>query len=149
MYTYGLVERDPTAALGAGVFHLMRAGESIYSCDVITGGSILDPHTYGGITPPVIWSMVERIEINWVNFPAARIYPLDEVLFRSEYPRRSIALDGVPFMIHAMGRSTGCVGPAHTDWELFSYMLNHVWDSQGGLIIRIRDTAPGYFTGDG
>lgn len=142
---HALVQRDPSAEKGAGVLFLMRGNDAFYSCDVITGGSELDPHVYGGITPPVGWIMIEPIDTT-ATFPRAVILPKFPDSFERDYPDRTYKINDTPFMIHAMGRSTGCIGPSHSDWEVLSMMLNRAYQENGGFLeVRVEDTIEGYF----
>jgi len=66
---------------------------------------------YGGPTPPLTWVMVETIETrshpkSGSTFPFARIIPVGD---KDQYHKRTFDLGTYPFMIHAAGRSTGCI----------------------------------------
>ena len=137
------IERDPFSLYGAGEAILIQNEEAVGSWPVITGGKEHDSKKYGGVTPPIKWDMIERIEKRghpdgrvWEH---AKIYPVDPKDIEV-YKNRTFSLDCVPFMIHAMGRSTGCIGPRHVYWKDFRDELNRAWEENGGsLIIDVVD----------
>ena len=115
------VYRDKLETFGPGFMILMRGEEGIEKWDVITGGEQLNPREFGGITPPITFTVQE--EIAYRDHPAtrrgkmtmARIYPTFEEKV-NDYNKRTFDLFGpsdYPFMVHPgskrVGSSTGCI----------------------------------------
>lgn len=110
-YYYAEVEKTPNT--NRGTLSLYKDDDILEEWEVVTGGKILDPYKYGGTTPPIEWVMVEKIERRrhpnsgtvWVF---GRIVPAEDE-YRKMFRKRSFGLENWPFMIHAAGRSTGCI----------------------------------------
>ena len=131
-----VVYRDKTKEKGAGVVKLVNEEEEVLGqWECITGGSKLDPEEYGGLTPPIVWNMVEAIEYRQHpqghKMTMARIYPMDRDDIET-YKNRTFALDAVPFMIHHAGSSTGCI--AVYDFEDCKKAINQAWIDNGGYL---------------
>ena len=139
-----LIARDHTKEKGPGTAFLMLGDSILDSWDVITGGSELNPKAYGGITPPILWRMVERIEKRrhpkGHTMTMARLYPWLEEQKEEYVPPRTVDLEGVPFMTHGMGWSSGCVGPDYSELDSYAEALNDAFDmNDGQLIFDVRD----------
>jgi len=139
---YVQVVRDRTQPKGPGKIRVMDEDDQVVGeWDCITGGGRLDPTEYGGVTPPIGYNMVEMIESRkhpkGHTMTMARIYPLD----RDDvglYGNRTFQLDGWPFMIHAAGSSTGCIGVVQ--WREARRVINEAWIANGGYLeIEVRE----------
>ena len=141
-YTAEVIRKDK-APNGAGVLTLYQDGEAIRSWDCITGGSQLDPHAYGGVTPPIFWEMIEPIQMRTLTesnqrLEMARIVPCyaEEA---AQYPKRTFdRLENDPFMIHVAGRSTGCIAVLSSVWRDCVSDLNSAWQAnKGSLVVHV------------
>lgn len=126
---------------GPGVFALFKDNELIYDCEVITGGSVLDSHEYGGLTPEVDWVMIENIQrrrhpSTGRIFEMARLIPLAPGF--EKFKKRTIDIMGYPFMTHGMGISTGCPGPLHRYFPRYKRELNEARE-EGAFPICVRN----------
>lgn len=133
------VFRDRNREFGPGKLLVMCDEESIAEFECITGGKERNPKKYGGLTPPIEWTVTEKIEHR--DHPAhirgamsmARIYPAYEPDMQ-DYSERTFDLEGsraFPFMIHAgsprVGSSTGCVAITY-DWHKAKDAINNAYD---------------------
>lgn len=133
---YVEVARDSSQIRGPGKIRLMDDNDNVVGeWDCITGGDKLDPSQYGGVTPPISFSMVEAIEPRkhpkGHTMTMARIYPLDSDDIE-RYGNRTFSLDQWPFMIHAAGSSTGCIGVVQ--WKPARAAINQAWIENGGYL---------------
>tara|TARA_Y100000310_G_scaffold280952_1_gene301059 strand:+ start:1579 stop:2004 length:426 start_codon:yes stop_codon:yes gene_type:complete len=130
-------EREPK---GPGTMRLYNGDTLVGEWSCITGGEITDPATYGGLTPPIQWMMVEPIKLRrhpqGHTMEMARLLPLWEG--KSLYPKRSYELDGWPFMIHAAGSSSGCIAIHGGQWREAVEALNRAW-AENTFLIEVRD----------
>lgn len=140
-----IVGRDRSVAKGPGKLYLYNDGDLVGSWEVITGGDELDPSQYGGCAPPITWRMIEPISrqthpSSGSTYEFSRIYPAYEEEMSKYCPPRTVDLLDYPFMIHSMGRSTGCIGPYSKDWDSFKTAINNAFFENGGwLEVEVKD----------
>lgn len=139
-----VVERDPTIPKGPGMAYLYYNQTVIDSWYVITGGDNLDAKSYGGIAPPIVWSMMEEIAerihpLTGKMLDGARLYPKKENEKEEYVPPRTVDGDD-KFYTHPMGRSTGCMGPEAQYWPSYKLSINSAyWDNGRHLDFYVRD----------
>jgi len=123
--------RNPLLEDGPGQWTIYRDDTPIACFPCITGGDILDPTEYGGICPAVKLYMVTEIyphiEPSREQMDFCQILPIDLKETQELFPKRTWQRPGDWFKIHAMGRSTGCIGPAHFYWDYAKSWLNQAY----------------------
>ena len=142
------VIRERYKTKGPGTFTLYRRDlathkrEVVGQWDVITGGSILDPKEYGGLTPPIHWVMIEpiasrQLDSRSYSMRLARLTPLGKE--KDEYPNRTFYnLEVDPFMIHPAGTSTGCVCILEDQFDKAEIAINEAF-ANSSFIITVID----------
>ena len=127
-YTYQAeVIREQSQETGPGTFTLYRTNaetekrEVIGQWSVITGGSVLDPADYGGLTPPIDWVMIEPIALRQLEGRSepsllARLIPTG--CAKSNYSKRTFYnLKVDPFTLIYGDRSSGSIVFTGDDFE--------------------------------
>lgn len=144
------VLRDRTRDKGIGLIRLIRSSEDLYRVDslpttlyeapCITGGSKLDPRSYGGLTPPIQWEIAEPIQSRRLSqanrsLVMARMKPCDLAAARHDYPNRTFErMELDPYMLHWAGISSGCVAIPSPYWSSFPPLFNEALKANGGII---------------
>lgn len=125
---------------GPGEFRLWLGAELKYTWPVITGGHIVEPKQYGGLTPPMDWLMVEPIAYRehpqGHKLEMARIVPVGWQ--KALYPKRTYDLERAPFMIHVAGRSSGCIAIAPEHWREAVRAINTAF-SESSFVIGVYE----------
>lgn len=110
--------------------------------DVITGPmdpNKLDATDYGSIMPPLSWIMVEDIKHRQHPqghmMTMARLIPLGD---KSDYDKRTYDINGVPFMIHVKGTSTGCIAVEVDQWGECAAAFNEAF-KHNSVVIDVYD----------
>lgn len=132
-YYSARVIRNPSILYGPGVLEFYKGHELLEVVPVITGHLELDPHQYGGITPPVVWEVIEPVHDHeegngGYSGEFAKIMPFNTDSFDEEYSKRTYKREGDRFKFHPVrwqkGKSTGCICPVLPFWDIAAREIN-------------------------
>lgn len=128
---------------GPGVITLYKNYDIFDTWECYTGGKKLDPHQYGGLTPPLNYMMVELIEYRKhpmfdYSLDMARILPVG--CGKAAYPKRTWDISRDPFMLHPYKtKSTGCPTPLPKYWDSFKRAFNKA-RKEDNFLISVRES---------
>lgn len=139
-----IVNRDLSTPQAPGTAEFYFDDEKLASCNVITGGSELDPKSYGGPTPPGIYALIKRVEqreTEHYSQVCSILFPCFDMEYK--YPSRTFwKLELDPFRWHYAskngGRSTGCICPQdQEDFQEMNGLINQAIDANEIVYVEV------------